>query len=320
MAEVSCEGDCFTINGPNLIPSSTIDANEDNPLVVDRCGDLRFPAGSFTVSNPNLREGTKDAVTRGDEQLHGFYLTNEYTANGEPVIREEMKIGQFSAPEEVGGQQLVSNGWDCVPNEAEDCSLVLDIPAWVEDGSSTLVFFADQPLKVSEYDEPNNDDVRIPVLVTGSGTSEYVFVGSPPLVDGMISSANAGSVVPLSWKYFDPEIDQFIDSSGADPVVSFEGWTGEGVDCSNYIPEDPDERTEPDISFSREEDPGSSDLRYISGGWQFNWQTKVPDGEFDSTVELTPGDPLPQGCYEITISSAYTCGTQGDGPFLVQLN
>ena len=80
--------------------------------------------------------------------------------------------------------------------------------------------------------------------------------------------------------------------------------------CADY---DPDTTSETVIDFILEEDPGSSDLRYSSGAWQFNWQSKYPEGDPDA------GDSLPRGCYEITITSNYSCGGDVDGPFLVQL-
>ena len=151
VAEVSCEGDCFTINGPNLIPSSTVVATEENPLVVDRCGVLTFDPFEFTVSNPNLREGTKDAITRekvpegepGPFQRHGFFL-RDYDNDGNVIF--DRFLGEFTAPKTLAVGASISN-----PEE-----IVLNIPSDVEEGTYTLVFFADHPLLVSEYDETDN--------------------------------------------------------------------------------------------------------------------------------------------------------------------
>ena len=83
------------------------------------------------------------------------------------------------------------------------------------------------------------------------------------------------------------------------PVVEISGWTG--TTCGSH---------EGDPQITIVEDPGSSDYRYKFSTFthQFNWQTKQD------------GTPLPAGCYEITITNDYVCGSEGDGPFLVQLN
>ena len=183
-------------------------------------------------------------------------------------------------------------------------------------GTFYLTPFVDYALEVSEYIEPNNwtlydTDVPIMVKLTIEGSLD-IFNGLKSPLAGSTYYANSGSVVPLAWQYMDPaDPEMVIDSSNPLPVITFSGWTEEGVTCSNYKIE-PD----PDFTFQTVEDPGSSGLRYVEGVWQFNWQTKWPDADPDYPV----GDPLPEGCYEIMITRDPTCAGQGDGPFLVQLN
>ena len=99
---------------------------------------------------------------------------------------------------------------------------------------------------------------------------------------------NAGSAIPIKWYYTDPATGQKIDSSGAlpetrikGPFVCNQGETANTLETINY--------------------PGSSDLRYSSDEWQFNWDTVG----------------LATGCYNIRIGSGYT--SQVDGPFRIQL-
>jgi len=297
VAEVSCEGDCFTINGPNLIPSSTVVATQENPLRVDRCGVLEFEPGTFTVSNPNLREGTKDAVTRGDEQLHGFFLTRVDPITN--AVTFSRFIGEWNTH-----KKTLAVG-DSISNTL---LISLTMPPEVEDGAYTLVFAADHPLLVSEYDETDNT-LEFPIVVEAGAQFEGL---QSPLLEAnktIPQAANNGSAVPLKWQYVDGNGP--VDSSGAGPVITFSGWA---TDCSSY---DPD--STPLISFSEQEDPGSSGLRYdsLTKSYQFNWQTKYPDDWTED--DGAPGDPLPEGCWHVEITSTFTCEDQADGPFLVQL-
>ena len=298
VAEISCDPeveDCFTINGPNLIPSSTVVATDENPLTVDRCGELVFDPLSFTVTNDDSREGTKDAVTRGDNQLHGFFLKKVDAETGAVIFNELLR--DFPTDKTLAVGASVSN----------DQPIVLSVPSGVEDGTYTLVFVADHPLQVSEYDETDNT-LEFPVVVESSG-----FNGLAPPLDGTLVFANSGSAVPLVWEYHAPGSEIPIDSGSADPIIFLSGWTTGGVDCSNY---NPDGETAPDVVFQTDEDPGASGLRYdaLLKTWQYNWQTKWPDGS------LNAKDPLPSGCWEVSISSSLTCEDEPDGPFLVQLN
>ena len=383
VAEVSCEGDCFTINGPNLIPSSTVTATPENPLTAETCGVLEFDPETFTVSNPNLRDGTKDAITRGDLQRHGFYL-RDYDDDGNMIL--DRFLGDFTAPKTLAVGASYSN-----PD-----AISLDIPSDIAEGDYTLLFFADYPLLVSEYDETDNTEM-FPLTVTaveppdaldftyktdqdvpltasladhidnpndyapleyakvdGFGPSNgtvdldeatgaftytpdlgfvgtdsfdwtvsycnqtsdsatmtieviatcgWEFVGLKSPLNGVQYTAKAGSVVPLAWRYDEP-IGTPVDSSNAGPSINFKGWPG--LRCSEVT-------GGPAIDFTLEEDPGSSDLRYSDDSWQFNWQTKYPEGD------PSAGSPLPKGCYQIFITLEDECVGNTDGPFKVYL-
>jgi len=86
---------------------------------------------------------------------------------------------------------------------------------------------------------------------------------------------NAGSAVPLKWYYADPVTGDLVDSSTPPPpaaqleirIVGYPGCDLTGI---------------PLVSV---EDPGSSDLRYVDGNWQFNWDT----------------GGLPKGCYQLSV-------------------
>jgi VCBS repeat-containing protein len=102
---------------------------------------------------------------------------------------------------------------------------------------------------------------------------------------------NAGSAIPLKWYYtVSPGSNQKIESSGALPVIRIKGPfvcnQGETADTLEVV-----------------NDPGSSDLRYITSSdeWQFNWDT----------------EGLEAGCYNVRIVSQET--SQVDGPFKIQL-
>jgi len=86
---------------------------------------------------------------------------------------------------------------------------------------------------------------------------------------------NAGSAIPLKWYYTDPGTGDLVDSSTLpEPEPQLEIRITGYEDCDyNGVP------------IEVVEDPGSSDLRYVDGNWQFNWDTAG----------------LPVGCYELGV-------------------
>ena len=86
---------------------------------------------------------------------------------------------------------------------------------------------------------------------------------------------NAGSAIPLKWYYSDPVTGDLVDSSTPPaPEPQLEIRITGYPDCDLGA-----------VPIEVVEDPGSSDLRYVSGEWQFNWDT----------------GGLPEGCYELGI-------------------
>ena len=101
-------------------------------------------------------------------------------------------------------------------------------------------------------------------------------------------SAQAGSAIPLKWYYTDPATGLKVDSSIEEPVIRIKGpWVctvGETGDTIEFV-----------------NDPGSSDLRYISDEWIFNWDTVG----------------LGEDCYNVRIYHPQT--GQINGPFQIRL-
>jgi hypothetical protein len=124
-------------------------------------------------------------------------------------------------------------------------------------------------------------------IIVFDPVSDWVFVGFdlPWRPDYTV---NAGSAIPLKWRYTDPATGTVVDSSAAQPEIRITGY----VPCDS---------TGSPLTWI--EDPGSSDLRYVGGDWQFNWDTGGLDpgcyflaiyhpttGQLDTTSHL--GDPL----------------------------
>jgi hypothetical protein len=287
------ESECAAINGADLIIDESIDTT---PLTVDPCGTVPFPA--FTMVN----NGNADAVARNglsDEiapMRHAVFLSTDEILDfsGDPLNGDALLTEFFSTRNPLAG---VNDDPDADPvlfTEELFDSVEVTMPPNVTGGEYFLILYVDYPREASEYDETNNT-VAIPLTVKPSFVFESL---QSPLVYDSIHYANAGSAVPLKWRYVDGEGNP-VDSQEPRPFISIEGWSGQL--CGQHGVGDPDTVLE---------DPGSSGQRYDSFTmeWQFNWQTKED------------GDPLPEGCYEITISSSLTCESQGDGPFLVYLD
>ena len=86
---------------------------------------------------------------------------------------------------------------------------------------------------------------------------------------------NAGSAIPLKWYYTDPVSGDIVDSSTLpepEPQLEIRITGYPNCDAAG-------------TPITIIEDPGSSDLRYVDGDWQFNWDTVG----------------LPVGCYELSV-------------------
>jgi hypothetical protein len=312
---------CYARNGADLIiPAEFIDTSD---LTAPPCGSVDFPA--FVMRN----QGNADAIARPRLVLDED--GNVVFQDGEPVYeKQQMRHAIFLSDDEhldLGTDRLLEEteffsdnvdfrlaGQDDPDREPGDRfdepfgPRTVTIPSDVTGGEYYLILYVDYPREASEYDETNN---TVAIKLTVGGSLEFQGLQKPLLDTTSITGANAGSVVPLKWLYLDPTNGQIADSSDPKPTITFSGWYGDGVDCGSYDPENDN----PLIVFTDDEDPGSSSLRYSDGTWQFNWQGKWPEGTADA------GDPLPNGCYEITITrGASQCETETAGPFKVELN
>jgi hypothetical protein len=90
-------------------------------------------------------------------------------------------------------------------------------------------------------------------------------------------TVQSGSAIPLKWYYSDPASGSKIDSFVDNLEITATGYT-ECDSAGNPV-------GAPIAVLSLPEDAGSSDLRYVSGDWQLNWDTV----------------DLPVGCYFMSI-------------------
>jgi hypothetical protein len=313
--------DCIETAGADLV----IDSIDTTPIPGEPCGEVTFPA--FTLRN----QGTADAVARdeivfdqnGEPQINPGRLRHAiFLSEGDDVLEFGVDM-PLEGTEFFSVEDPLSAEFDPRRIDPEHPEYPLEdpftdpfesrkvqLPADLDPAKTYyLILWVDYPRQASESDETNNT-----VAIELDLNYGLVFEGlKKPLLDiDSITGANAGSVVPLQWQYLDPITLLLADSSTPDPVVTFRGWFDlddpDSVNCSTYAPT-PD-RDNWQIEFTDNEDPGASDLRYDLGVWIFNWQGKWPEGSANA------GDPLPPGCYEITISRGDTeCDAQTAGPF-----
>ncbi len=106
---------------------------------------------------------------------------------------------------------------------------------------------------------------------------------------------NAGSAVPLKWYYTDPNTGVIVSSYHEDLDI-----TATGYPTCNPV-------GTPIAVLDLPEDAGSSDLRYVDGNWQLNWDTSG----------------LQKGCYYLEIYHPTTNQiddtSDGGAPLTVQL-
>jgi VCBS repeat-containing protein len=114
---------------------------------------------------------------------------------------------------------------------------------------------------------------------------DYTFVGLQNIPSPSGKTFKAGSSIPLGWRYQNGTT--VVDSS----LVRHE------VTVVGPLPN-------PTINNT---DSGQSSFRYSSGSWNFNLQTKTPNGV-----------AFPVGTYEVTVKSL-TTGFASSAPFTVKL-
>ena len=111
-------------------------------------------------------------------------------------------------------------------------------------------------------------------------TVEYAFDVE---IDRIKAKIQAGSTVPIDFRYRDRESGQAVDSSGFDPSIS---WSGPftGARCSGV-----------DTGQGSGEDSGFSDFRFGFPTWQFSWQTPSMAGSYLVTID-PPGTAASSFC------------------------
>ncbi|MGB5246487.1 MAG: immunoglobulin-like domain-containing protein [Woeseia sp.] len=113
---------------------------------------------------------------------------------------------------------------------------------------------------------------------TAQFTVNVVFAYAFEL-DRLKGNIKAGSVVPLDWRYRDPDTGALADSSGFSVMVIWRGpFTGANCSGSNTGTGD----------GMAANDAGSSAFRYAASQstWQYSWQTPAGPGAYE--VEISP--------------------------------
>ena len=107
-------------------------------------------------------------------------------------------------------------------------------------------------------------------------------------LDRLKRNINAGSVVPLDWRYRDPSTGSPVDSSGLAIMVIWRGpFTGNSCGGSNTGSND----------GMAANDAGNSDFRYSASNatWQYSWQTPAQAGSYELEI-LPPGGVAATTC------------------------
>jgi hypothetical protein len=126
------------------------------------------------------------------------------------------------------------------------------------------------------------------VTITVLPVADYVFDGFlSPWTEDPPYSANAGSAIPLKWRYLDPSTRAVVESSDFHPAIQSTFYEKTDSDCPAYVEGEGETKTittDPD-------DPGSSNLRYDASSkeWQINWATPYAPGCYYLRVFVLPG-------------------------------
>jgi uncharacterized protein YjbI with pentapeptide repeats len=107
-------------------------------------------------------------------------------------------------------------------------------------------------------------------------------------IDRVKGNINAGSTVPLDWRYRNPATGAVVNSGALSPTVVWLGpYTGSNCGGTNTGSGDGMDA----------EDSGSSGFRYsaASNSWQYNWQTPGQRGSYQVTIS-PPGGAVATRC------------------------
>jgi hypothetical protein len=119
--------------------------------------------------------------------------------------------------------------------------------------------------------------VTATVTITVAAVTDFTFEGFfNPWTETPAYQANAGSAIPLKWRYRSVVTGLVVDSSTFDPTIKSTYYQKSGATCQDYVE---GQGTTTTITTDPD-DTGSSDRRYSasSAEWQLNWATPETTG------------------------------------------
>ena len=273
-------------------PSFTVTITDDEApeFTVPPSTPISFNATGVFTPISDIQLGINDIVA--EDEFPSVTITNDAPQNREPPDPRGFPIGDTTVTwtaTDANGNFTTSPQIVTLVDEAPTLS-VSDFTIYTADLPVT-VDYADYPDKISAtdvVDDNNGIDIRIDCtpsdLVLGatsvsctatdsSGNQDTktltVTVELPYFIeiDRVRGNVNAGSTVPVDFRYYDSaDPTQTIDSSGFAPRATWSEFP-DSASCNNLSL--PGENL-------RSEDSGSSNFRYSDPTWQFSWQTPVP--------------------------------------------
>jgi len=211
----------------------------------------------------------------GNEATAGFTVTVQDTL---PPIVSASNIDVSSldgSPVEVNyvtGNVVVSDAGDAAP--ALSCAITTPDPNVIDDGTTaTITGYGSWAFACTATDAMGNES--LPAMFNITVSFPYGI-----RIDNVKGRINAGSTVPLDWRYLDPETGLAVDSSTVVPKIE---WSGpyQDVTCSSG-----------NTGMGDGEDSGSSDFRYGNLLWQYSWQTPSIPGYYEVVIS-PPGHGFP---------------------------
>jgi hypothetical protein len=270
---------CFNASAADLVPMQDDGITYLNPPTLESSKRGSFPAGTQITFPLGDWDGTwvlknqadhpdAFAAAENGELTQGYYLCPQVYIENHPEY----------LPLDVGGctpalyQDLRPT--DNMMDPEEEIGITpapfLEIPIDTEPGLYYLTVYVDDQIEISELNDVNNTAY---FLIEVQPAQIWEIVGPmQPWYEGY--PATAGTSIPIKWYYEEDGLKVDSYSDGLEMRVS---------GPSGYI--------------GVVNDSGSSRLRYVTGDWQFNWDTVG----------------LPVGWYELYIYQPLT--GQIDGPF-----
>jgi hypothetical protein len=273
-------------------PSFTVTITDDEApeFTVPPSTPISFNATGVFTPISDIQLGINDIVA--EDEFPSVTITNDAPQNREPPDPRGFPIGDTTVTwtaTDANGNFTTSPQIVTLVDEAPTLS-VSDFTIYTADLPVT-VDYADYPDKISAtdvVDDNNGIDIRIDCtpsdLVLGATSVSCTATDSSGNqdtktltvtvelsyfieIDRVRGNVNAGSTVPVDFRYYDSaDPTQTIDSSGFAPRATWSEFP-DSASCNNLSL--PGENL-------RSEDSGSSNFRYSDPTWQFSWQTPVP--------------------------------------------